>query len=123
MNNNQDLKLLFLINPGAGKKKIDWQEEISKYFASKPYQVEIFIFPENCGSKEIKEKISQTKPSKVVAVGGDGTIKTVADAICQTELPMCILPGGSANGMAKELGIPLDPAGALEVIDNGAVIK
>ncbi|MBF0490034.1 MAG: diacylglycerol kinase family lipid kinase [Candidatus Omnitrophica bacterium] len=40
--------------------------------------------------------------------GGDGTLMEAANGLIGSDLPLIILPGGSANVMAKELGIPLD---------------
>jgi YegS/Rv2252/BmrU family lipid kinase len=65
----------------------------------------------------------------LVAIGGDGTVADVASAAIQHRLPLAILPGGSTNIIARELGIPADPgAGAalifgahrLKQIDAGA---
>lgn len=58
----------------------------------------------------------QKKVDAVVVYGGDGTIMQVARALCQTTVPLVILPGGTANVLAKELGIPLDPADAIKVL-------
>ena len=44
----------------------------------------------------------------VCAYGGDGTVMEVAHAVQSGEVPMAILPGGTANLMAVELGIPKD---------------
>lgn len=56
------------------------------------------------------------KVDAVVVYGGDGTIMEVARALCQTDMPLVILPGGTANVLAKELHIPLDPAEAIKVL-------
>jgi diacylglycerol kinase (ATP) len=44
----------------------------------------------------------------VAAFGGDGTVMEVASALTGTEVPVAILPGGTANVMSTELGIPGD---------------
>ena len=44
----------------------------------------------------------------VVAAGGDGTVSAVADALASTETPLGIIPLGTANVLAGELGVPLD---------------
>ncbi|MEO5563166.1 MAG: YegS/Rv2252/BmrU family lipid kinase [Chitinophagaceae bacterium] len=113
---NNALKLLFIINPGAGKNKTDWKKEIQEYFTTKSHTVELYELPQNCDPDTVKKKIKSAGADRVIAVGGDGTLKLVADTLEGSDIPIGLLPAGSANGMAKELGIPADPAGALDVI-------
>lgn len=42
----------------------------------------------------------------MIAVGGDGTVSSVAAAVHGTDVPLGIIPGGSTNIIARELGIP-----------------
>ena len=51
-----------------------------------------------------------------IAVGGDGTASGVAGGLVNTGKPLAIVPTGTANTLARELGIPLDLAGALDLI-------
>lgn len=117
------LRLLFIINPGAGNKKTDWKQEIETFFSSGPHSVELYELPEQCDPETIRKKITTTRPDRIVAVGGDGTLKLVAGLVQGTSTPVGLLPAGSANGMAKELGIPLQPAQALDALVNGRVKK
>ena len=55
----------------------------------------------------------------VVLGGGDGTLSSAAPALLETGLPLGILPLGTANDLARTLGIPLDPATAAQVIVDG----
>jgi YegS/Rv2252/BmrU family lipid kinase len=70
-------------------------------------------------ASSVSHWIDRAKPSKVVAVGGDGTVSLVARQLLGTGIALGILPAGSANGMAKELGIPINVNDALEVIARG----
>lgn len=116
-------KLLFIINPASGKTNTDWNGIIADYFKDKPVNALVHFLPESCDLQELKKKIDLVQPDKVIAVGGDGTVKLVAEALLERSIPLGILPGGSANGMAKELDIPTDAAKAFEIIANGVSKK
>jgi diacylglycerol kinase (ATP) len=55
----------------------------------------------------------------IVLGGGDGTIRCALEALVKTKTPFAILPLGTANNFARNLGIPLDLKSALEIIDQG----
>ena len=57
----------------------------------------------------------------IAAGGGDGTISTVANQLVGTGVALGVLPFGTLNHFAKDLGIPLDPRGAVEVVCRGAI--
>ena len=114
MNNNEPLKLLFIINPNAGTRSVDWPAEIDIFFAPLPHTTEKFFLTPGCNTDHVKDIISNAKPDRVIAVGGDGTVKLVAECLLHTGRIMGILPAGSANGLAKELGIPAATQGALQ---------
>lgn len=117
------VKLLFIVNPKSGRNNTDWKALIQQHFADLPHSAEVYELQDNCSPEEVKQKIHATKPQRVIAVGGDGTVKLVAEIIAGTNLPLGIIPAGSANGMAKELNIPTDTAAALQVATEGLLMK
>lgn len=119
MDKNTYQKLLFIINPVSGNKATNFPEAIQKYFSAKPHEIELFNLPETNAEEKIKQKINEVRPGKVIAAGGDGTVKLVAGSLLKTDIPLAILPTGSSNGMAKELGISVVPEEALDTITNG----
>ncbi len=54
----------------------------------------------------------------VVASGGDGTVSSVAAALIGTDIPMAILPAGTANVFARDLRIPSDLSAAAALLDD-----
>ena len=56
-----------------------------------------------------------------IAVGGDGTVHELGIRLISTGLVLGILPAGSGNGLARHLGISIDPESALEAIAGSHV--
>jgi len=59
----------------------------------------------------------------VVAGGGDGTVNAVADSLAGTETTLGVLPMGTLNHFAKDVGIPLNLEAAVRNLFTGIVIK
>ncbi len=117
MNQVKHLKLLFIINPRSGNNDDkNWQADIEQYFQNSSHSLHWFLFDDHTEEGAIKRNIADLQPDRVIAVGGDGTIKMVAEYVMQTEMSLGIIPAGSANGLAKELNIPVDLVGALDII-------
>ena len=118
------LKILFVINPGAGTKaKIAWEPVIRDYFVNRQHSFDFFVLTGKDDATSLQYWIQKLQPQRVIAVGGDGTVSLVAEQLLGTGIPMGILPAGSANGMAKELNIPVEVNGALDIILNGDIKK
>jgi diacylglycerol kinase (ATP) len=55
----------------------------------------------------------------VIVAGGDGTMNATAEALVKTGLALGVLPSGTANDLARTLGIPEDPRQAAAIIASG----
>ena len=56
---------------------------------------------------------------RILALGGDGTVREVAMGLYQTNIPMAIIPCGTGNDISRPLHIPKDVMQALDVALNG----
>jgi len=116
-------KIAFIINPfsGTGKKE-DLPTLIQRGLDARFYDMEI-VFTEFRGhgtqlAKDFVEKGFQI----VVAVGGDGTVNEVAQALVHTNCSLGIIPIGSGNGLARHLGIPMNTQKAIELLNRSESI-
>ena len=74
--------------------------------------------PSGFNTADIKKQIGNEDADAIIAVGGDGTVSLLADMASSFQKPLGIIPGGSANGMARELNIPENLDDALKIIEQ-----
>jgi YegS/Rv2252/BmrU family lipid kinase len=55
----------------------------------------------------------------VCTVGGDGTVNEAINGLAGSDVPLAIVPTGTVNVLAMELGIPLDPPDAVRLVGEG----
>ncbi|WEK36310.1 MAG: diacylglycerol kinase family protein [Candidatus Pseudobacter hemicellulosilyticus] len=112
--------ILFVINPQSGSRSgIDWQALIREHFRDSGHDLHFQLLDASVEASVLEQRIEKLRPVMAVAVGGDGTVSFLARLLLGTGITLGILPAGSANGMARELAIPEDPAAALEVLSAG----
>ena len=106
----------FIINPHAGtQQKRSIVQLIEQQANSMPYSPHI-IFTREAGEATALARLSVERGvQRVVAVGGDGTINEVAQALVGTNTALGIIPAGSGNGLARHLHIPQDTRKALHI--------
>jgi diacylglycerol kinase family enzyme len=98
-------KILWTINPQAGNGNAEPLIERIKFLS---HQQKIYQTTGFDDLNKVTNLIRDFGPDRIVSGGGDGTFQMVARALMQaaSKIPVAILPIGSANGMATELGIP-----------------
>ncbi len=99
-----------IINPlAAGGRSVSVWKMAEPYFAACEYEVHYSTKDISVGM--IAEKItSQGRPVNIVVVGGDGTVNEVLNGIKDfSNVGFGLLPGGSANDLAKALDIKAGP--------------
>lgn len=73
------------------------------------------------GAKAIAQQAVEQRRGMVIACGGDGTINEIVNGLAGSQVPMALLPAGTANILAKELKIPWDIPHASRLIPGGEV--
>jgi len=71
-------------------------------------------------TKIARQAVEQQR-GMVIACGGDGTINEIVNGLAKSNVPMALLPAGTANILAKELGIPWDIPHASRLISSGTL--
>lgn len=108
------MKLLLVVNPISGGVDKDPFLKEAKALLDK-FKIEYHIFKTSGKNDEIELKkiLDSFQPNKVASVGGDGTTLFTSIALLGSDIPMGIIPLGSANGMAIELNVNTTPIHAL----------
>jgi diacylglycerol kinase (ATP) len=104
----------FIINPAAGKEEAILSY-INQVFDNSDTDWDITVTKRGIGAGDIARTLIG-KTELIAVYGGDGCVTEVASALYGTAMPMAIIPGGTANVMAKELAIPIDTKAALELL-------
>ena len=101
------IKFLFVVNPIAGGNDKNELVQTAQNFAEKS-NIELIVF-ETTGKQDeenIEQLCKEHQPKRIVVAGGDGTIKTVAEAVKEFDVIIGIIPAGSANGLSVDLNFP-----------------
>lgn len=68
----------------------------------------------------VRDSIERGHADAVVCIGGDGLINVTLDAVARTGVPLGLVPAGTGNDLARELGVPTDdPIAAADVVVDG----
>ena len=112
---------IFIANPvakGASERKI--QKAIT-LLRSAGHEVSVYLTEKKGDAEDFAKNASKISESFIIAAGGDGTFNEVMNGIANTDTKMAILPMGTTNVLAKELGIPEDVRGAINRALTGNV--
>ena len=112
-------RVFVVLNPKSGSFAVEVREILCRHFGDEESgSCNIHLLDEGHDVKALVREALTDGASLVIAAGGDGTVASVADGLiaAESEVPMGILPLGTANVLARELGLPLEPDGACEVL-------
>ncbi len=106
-------RVAFIVNPTKARVA-ELREQALRACAIRylPQPMWFYTTADDPGAGQAREALA-AGADLVVAVGGDGTVRAVAEAIAGTGVPMGILPMGTGNLFARNLDLPLDDTAAL----------
>jgi diacylglycerol kinase (ATP) len=116
---------ILIYNPTSGRRRSRRFEEIEKAAAilkRAGITVQIAATTGPGSARGMAEMAVAQRLDLVIACGGDGTVNEVVNGLAGTRIPMALLPAGTANILAKELGVPWDIPHAARLIP-GAVVR
>lgn len=91
--------ILFLLNKAFQKNNVEWSISLTKKSGDAEQQA---------------RDLTKSEVDVVAVFGGDGTVVEAATGLYKSSKPLAILPGGTANVIAKDLGIPIGIPNAIE---------
>lgn len=115
------MKILFIINPKSGKGR-DPQDTVNCIKLNFP-QAAWALTTGPRHATELAAKAVSQQYKAVVAVGGDGTINETAQALVNTPTALGVIPGGSGNGFARELRMPLHLQEAVFCLQKAKTVR
>src|SRR4051812_36134898 len=107
------MSVAIIINPISGGARRDAaraRAQIARAVVDRHGDPAAVFVTEGVGHARVLAKGAVGRGARLVmAWGGDGTINEVASALAFDEVPLGIIPAGSGNGLARELGVSLRP--------------
>jgi diacylglycerol kinase family enzyme len=113
-----------ILNGGAGGgESSDEARALREAFDEAGLEARLLPFRSGEDMRDFARRAMEEKPPVLVAAGGDGTLSAVADVVRGTATALGVIPVGTLNHFAKDLGISLDPKEAARTIAAGRRIR
>lgn len=110
------MKLAIIVNPIAGGgRSFRFIQRYIRQWPHSQWEVELLTTRADYRAGPLAREMLEHPPDLLAVCGGDGTINEVASQIPRPPFPVAVLPAGTANVVARELGLPLDPIRALQI--------
>jgi diacylglycerol kinase family enzyme len=112
-----------IINAGAGNHRAASRARtLAALFRAAGIEVDVRFAESGPDIDTLMREAVDEKPPMLIAAGGDGTISTAAGLLAGTEIVLGVLPFGTLNHFAKDLGIPLELESSIQSIIEHNVI-
>src|SRR5687768_18367232 len=114
-------KAILISNPKTGRyeSRRSTPQELSDYLKKLGLDVELVLTSGPGDASQIASRVANNGQSDVIVAGGDGTINEAIQGIAGSNVRLAIIPRGTGNVLARELGLPFDPQQAAAVVARG----
>ncbi|MBD3274879.1 MAG: hypothetical protein GF372_06180 [Candidatus Marinimicrobia bacterium] len=115
------MQIPVILNSEAGQIAKEGDAAIAEKIKSGFHSVNLDVSLHKINGQDLEPQIQslmRQQPEVIVAAGGDGTISSIANYITDTSIALGIIPLGTMNHFAKDLGIPLDISSAIRAIQE-----
>src|SRR5579859_2356296 len=119
----QKTSAILIANPSSGSytQQARQIEETIAFLQQHGWQAELRLTREAGDTRRLAREAVAQQADVVIAIGGDGTINEIIQELAGSETALGLLPSGTMNVWAREIGIPLDSEGAQEILLHGRV--
>jgi len=115
---------ILIYNPTSGRKthrRFAEVEQAARILQEAGISTQLAPTTARASATGMARQAVEQRRGMVIVCGGDGTINEVVNGMAGSHVPMALLPAGTANILAKELGIPWDIPHAARLIPGGVV--
>ena len=109
-------RVLLVVNPiSGGRDKDPIVEQLTKKISEKEFQQKIYKTSGKSDKEKLTEIVEEFRPDRIIIVGGDGTLKLLAEILKDDSVALGLIPAGSANGLAENLELPSETPAQVDV--------
>jgi len=111
-----------IVNPTAGAARASLSSRealVRRALDEAGVAAEVFLTERPGHAHELARDLVRNGRDLVIAWGGDGTINEIASALVGSTTALGVVPSGSGNGLARELGLPRRAAAAIRAAVDG----
>ncbi|NJW52807.1 diacylglycerol/lipid kinase family protein [Salinimicrobium oceani] len=109
-------RVLMVVNPiSGGREKSGLLEEVKEILETRGLESHTFFTSGEGDKQALQQEIASFDPQRIISMGGDGTIKLIAEILQDNSIPVGVFPAGSANGLAENLDLPTEVPALVDV--------
>ncbi len=122
---HRPIRVKLIFNPGAGRAEESPQQLVSILSEMQKQHIlpEVYIVQPDSQLDKVVHSAIKTGIKLIVVAGGDGTIDSVVGAMVESEAVLGIIPTGTRNNVAFNLGISGDIASSVTILRHGRRLK